>query len=68
MVGIGVKLFSLSTFSTEQHGYLIPNTIRHFQEVLHVSTGMSQNCIAVAFKIHFDFVQIMLMYGYIFKN
>ena len=61
MMGIGIKLFSLSTFSTEQHCYLIPSTI------LHVSTCMSQNCIAVAFKIHFYFVQIMLMYRYIFK-
>ena len=67
MMGIGIKLFSLSTFSTEQHCYLIPSTIRHFQEVLHVSTGMSQNCIVVALKIDFYFVQIMLMYRYIFK-
>ena len=67
MMGIGIKLFSLSTFSTEQHCYLIASTIRHFQEVLHVSTGMSQNCIVVALKIDFYFVQIMLMYRYIFK-
>ena len=67
MMEIGIKLFSLSTFSTEQHCYLIPSTIRHFQEVLHVSTCMSQNCIAVALKMHFYFVQIMLMYRYIFK-
>ena len=56
MMAIGIKLFSLSTFSMEQHCYLIPSTIRHFQEVLHVSTCMSQNCIAVAFKINFYFV------------
>ena len=67
MMGIGIKLFSLSAFNTEQHCYLIPSTIRHFQEVLHVSTGMSQNCIVVALKIDFYFVQIMLMYRYIFK-
>ena len=67
MMGIGIKLFSLSAFSTEQHCYLIPSTIRHFREVLHVSSCTSQNCIAVALKIHFYFVQIMLMYRYIFK-
>jgi len=67
MKGIGIKLFSLSTFSTEQHCYLIPSTIRHFQEVLHAPSCTPQNCIAVALKTNFYFVQIMSMYRYIFK-
>ena len=67
MMGIGIKLFSLSKFSMEQHCYLIPSTIGHFQEVLHASICTSQNCTEVALKINFYFVQVMLMYRYIFK-
>lgn len=68
MMGIGIKLFSLSTFSTEKHCYLIPSIIRHFSEVLPASTCTSHSYIVVALKINFHFVQIMLMYRYIFKT